>query len=169
MSSYNQVVLVGNLARDPEVKHTSNGVGILSLTVITNEYNRTSKKNDIAMFHNVKSFKEQHVNFANYLKKGDTVLVQGSLQNRSWDDKDGKKCYATDINASQGQLEKFASGKASREAHDANDGGDPTANSGAVPNKVVSAADAATSSKPKIRQPEPPPPADFDDDSDVPF
>ena len=100
--SVNKVILVGNLGKDPELKHTGSGTAVATMTVATNE--RFKDKNgewqDRTEWHNVVLWQRLAEIAAEYLKKGRSVYVEGRLQTRSWEDKQGQKRYTTEIVAS---------------------------------------------------------------------
>lgn len=99
--SVNKVILVGNLTRDPEVRHTQDGKAIVNMTVATSETWRdksSGERKEKAEFHRVVIFSEGLAKVAEaYLKKGSTVYIEGQLQTRKWTDKDGVEKYSTEI------------------------------------------------------------------------
>lgn len=101
MSSVNKVILVGNLGRDPEVRHTQDGKPIVNLSIATSETWRdkaTGERKEKAEWHRVVIFNEGLAKVAEqYLKKGSTVYLEGQLQTRKWTDKDGAEKYSTEI------------------------------------------------------------------------
>lgn len=102
----NKTILVGNLTRDPELKALPSAVKICSFSVATNRsyVDKDGQKHENADFHNVIVFGRTAESCAQYLKKGQSVLVEGRLQTRSWDDKDGRKQYRTEIVADRVQF-----------------------------------------------------------------
>ncbi|SDY73549.1 single-stranded DNA-binding protein [Tindallia californiensis] len=90
----NTVILIGNLARDPELRYTANGKAVTNLTVAVN---RGYGKNNEADFIRVVVWEKQAENCANYLAKGRKVAVQGRLQVSSYEAKDGSTRYNTDV------------------------------------------------------------------------
>lgn len=102
----NKVFLLGNLTRDPELRHTANGNSVASFSIAVN---RTYKGNDGDLkketsYFNIVVWGKMGENCAKYLSKGRPVLVEGRLQNRSWEAEDGTKRYATDIVADNVQF-----------------------------------------------------------------
>ncbi len=99
--SVNKVILVGNLGKDPEVRHTQDGKAIVSFSVATSENWRdksTGEKKEKTEWHRVVIFSEGLAKVAEqYLKKGQTVYIEGQLQTRKWTDKDGVEKYSTEI------------------------------------------------------------------------
>ena len=99
--SVNKVILVGNLGKDPEVRHTQDGKAIVNLSVATSETWRdrnTGERKERTEWHRVVIFNENLAKVAEqYLRKGSKVYVEGQLQTREWQDKDGQKRYSTQI------------------------------------------------------------------------
>ena len=98
--SVNKVILVGNLGRDPEVRHTQDGKPIVNLSLATSESWRdrnTGERKEKTEWHQVVIFNENLVKVAeNYLKKGSTVYIEGSLQTRKYE-QNGVEKYSTEI------------------------------------------------------------------------
>ncbi len=99
--SVNKVILVGNLGKDPEVRHTQDGKPIVNLSIATSDTWRdksTGERKEKTEWHRVVIFNEGIAKVAEqYLKKGTTVYIEGSLQTRKWTDKDGVEKYSTEI------------------------------------------------------------------------
>jgi single-strand DNA-binding protein len=99
--SVNKVILVGNLGADPEVKQFQNGGQVCNLRIATSESWRdkaTGEKKEKTEWHAVAIFSEGLVKVAqSYLKKGSKVYIEGKLQTRKWQDKDGNDRYTTEI------------------------------------------------------------------------
>jgi len=93
MNNLNQLTLLGNLARDPEIKYTNEGLAIADLRIAVNRKWKDKEGNDMGSveFFNVTAWNKLAENCANDLKKGDRVIVSGRLNHRSFDTKDGKK------------------------------------------------------------------------------
>ena len=95
----NKVFLAGNLTRDPELKALPSGATVASFGMATNRVwkdQKGDKKEDV-QFHNVVVWGRQAEITAQFLTKGSLVLIEGRLQTRSWDGKDGTKQYRTEI------------------------------------------------------------------------
>ena len=108
----NKVFLMGNLTRDPELRHTAQGSSVTNFSVAVNRAykgNDGELKKEVSYF-NIVVWGKMGENCAKYLTKGRPVLVEGRLQNRSWDAEDGTKRYATDIVADGVQFLGSASG-----------------------------------------------------------
>ena len=99
--SVNKVILVGNLGRDPEIRSLNNGDRVANLRIATSETWRdkaTGERKEKTEWHSVVIFNDNIVKVAeNYLKKGSTVYVEGSLQTRKWTDQQGVEKYSTEI------------------------------------------------------------------------
>jgi len=101
MVSYNRVILAGNLTRDPELRFTSNGVPVCGFGIAVN---RVRSKNEEVDFFDVTAWRELGETIANYKKKGDPILVEGKLQYRQYEAKDGSKRSAVDVVADNVQF-----------------------------------------------------------------
>lgn len=119
MASVNKVILIGNLGADPELKYTPSGNrAVCSLRIATSEVwkDKAGQKQESVEWHRVTVWGDQAEHCNKYLSKGRSVYVEGRLQTRSWDDKDGNKRYSTDIVADRvkflggGQGEKRSGG-----------------------------------------------------------
>src|SRR6185312_14736379 len=95
----NKALVIGNLTRDPEIKALPSGIQVASFSVATNRVwkDKEGRKQESADYHNVVVFGRQAEIVGQYLKKGASVLVEGRMQTRSWDGKDGEKRYRTEI------------------------------------------------------------------------
>lgn len=103
----NKALIVGNLTRDPELKALPSGMQVASLSIATNRVwkDQSGAKQEASDFHNVVVFGRQAETSAQYLKKGQQVMVEGRIQTRSWDDKStGEKKYRTEIVAERVQF-----------------------------------------------------------------
>lgn len=101
MAGVNKVILVGNLGKDPEVRRTNNGDPIVNLRIATSETWRdkqTGERKERTEWHSVVIFNEALGKIAEqYLKKGSTVYIEGQLQTRKWQDKEGVEKYTTEV------------------------------------------------------------------------
>ena len=99
--SVNKVILIGNLGRDPEIRSLNNGDRVANLRVATSETWRdksTGERKEKTEWHSVVIFNDNIVKVVeNYLKKGSTVYIEGSLQTRKWTDQQGVEKYTTEI------------------------------------------------------------------------
>src|ERR1700730_5781934 len=99
--NYNKIVLVGNLTRDPEIRYLSSGAGVVKFALAVN---RRSKPGDEPMFIDVIAWDKLGEICNQYLKKGMSVLIEGRLAIRSYDDKEGVKRKAVEVVASDMQM-----------------------------------------------------------------
>ena len=97
----NKLFLIGNLTRDPEMSETASGVAFCRLGIAVNRPYQGSDGERATDFFNITVWRTQAENCGRYLKKGSKVAIVGSLQNRSYEDKDGNKRQVTDIIASE--------------------------------------------------------------------
>lgn len=99
--SVNKVILVGNLGKDPESRSFQNGGKVVSFSVATSENwkdKNSGERKDKTEWHNVSIFSEGLARVAEqYLKKGSKVYLEGQLETRKWQDKDGNDRYTTDV------------------------------------------------------------------------
>lgn len=105
--SVNKVILLGRLGQDPELKYTPSGTAVCNFSVATSEAwtDRTSgQKNEKTEWHRVVVWGKLAELCNQYLAKGRQAFIEGKLQTRSWDDKDGSKRYTTEILASTVQF-----------------------------------------------------------------
>ncbi len=99
--SVNKVILVGNLGRDPEIRHAADGMKIVQLSVATSESwkDKTSgERKDKTEWHRVVVFNERLADVCEkYLRKGSKVYLEGQLQTRKWTDQQGQEKYTTEV------------------------------------------------------------------------
>ena len=96
----NKAILIGNLTRDPEVRALPGGTQVTSFSLATNRVwkDKAGAKQEAVEFHNIVVFGRQAETAGQYLRKGQSVLVEGRMQTRSWDDKaTGAKKFRTEI------------------------------------------------------------------------
>ena len=100
-NSVNKVILVGRLGKDPEVKYTQAGVPVTRFTLATDESwkDQSGEKQQRTEWHNIVAWRKLAEICGQYLNKGKLVYVEGRLQTRSWEDKEGNKRYTTEIQA----------------------------------------------------------------------
>ena len=103
MAGVNKVILVGNLGKDPEVRHLEGGAVVANFPLATSETykDRSGNRVDQTEWHSVVVWRGLAEVAEKYLKKGNQVYVEGKIRTRSWDDKDGVKRYTTEIVADQ--------------------------------------------------------------------
>jgi single-strand DNA-binding protein len=95
----NKVILVGNLGRDPEMRSLPSGQPVANFSVATSRRykDRDGNRKDETEWHNVVCFGKQAEIAGQYLTKGKMIFVEGRIQTRSWEDKEGKKQYRTEV------------------------------------------------------------------------
>lgn len=97
----NKVILIGNLTRDPELTETPSGVPVCRFAIAVSRDYADSQGNRETDFFNITTWRGKAETCGKYLKKGNKVAVCGSLQNRSYEDKDGVKRTVTDVIANE--------------------------------------------------------------------
>ena len=97
--SLNKVILIGNLGADPEIKSMPDGTKMARFSIATTERytNKLGEKIANTEWHNIVLWRRQAEVAEQYLHKGDSVCIEGRLKTRSWEDENGTKKYATDI------------------------------------------------------------------------
>jgi single-strand DNA-binding protein len=158
MASVNKVILLGNLGRDPETRYTTGGDPVTNLRIATSEQwkDKSGEKQERTEWHTVVLFGRQAEVAGEYLKKGRSVYIEGRLQTRKWQDKDGQDRYSTEIVADRMQL-----------IGSARDAGGGDVEFGSAPSRGSAAGGAAPSgSAPKGGGKKP---ATDDLDDDIPF
>ena len=106
MASVNKVILVGNLGADPELRYTSSGTPVASFSLATREQwtNKAGEKGEKTEWHKIVAWARLGEICGEYLHKGKQVYIEGRLQTRSWEDRDGNKRYTTEIVAQTMQM-----------------------------------------------------------------
>ena len=93
----NKVFLIGRLTRDPELRYTGNNTAVASFSIAVNRNFTNQQGEREADFFNVTVWRKQAENVKNYLSQGSQVAVEGRLQTRNYEDKDGQKRYVTEV------------------------------------------------------------------------
>ena len=103
MGSVNKVILLGNLGANPELKFLPSGQPVAEMRIATTEVfrDRNEQQQEKTEWHRIVVYGKQAENCAKYLAKGRQVYLEGRIQTRSWDDKEGKKQYMTEVVANQ--------------------------------------------------------------------
>ena len=106
MASVNKVILIGNLGKDPEVRYMPSGEAIANISVATTDSwkDKSGEKQEKTEWHRVSFFGKLAEIVGEYLKKGSQVYVEGRLQTRKWQDKEGQDKYTTEIVADRMQM-----------------------------------------------------------------
>jgi single-strand DNA-binding protein len=100
MSGVNKVILIGNLGKDPEVRNLEGGNKVVRFSLATSETHKdktTGQRVDQTEWHNIVLWTHLAELAETYLKKGSQIYLEGKIKNRTWDDKEGKKHYITEI------------------------------------------------------------------------
>jgi single-strand DNA-binding protein len=99
MGSVNKVILVGNLGRDAELRYTPGGAAVATINMATTETwnDKSGQRQEKTEWHRVILWGKTAESLTEYLTKGKQIYVEGKLQTRQWDDKDGNKRYTTEI------------------------------------------------------------------------
>jgi single-strand DNA-binding protein len=159
MASVNKVILVGNLGKDPEVRYMPSGDAISNITLATTDSwkDKNGEKQEKTEWHRVAFFGRLAEIAGEYLKKGSQVYVEGRLQTRKWQDKEGQDRYTTEIVADRMQMLGSRSGGGNFEVQDK---APPGASRGSEPG-----GSSAGSAKPAAKKG-----GDFEDfEDDIPF
>ena len=106
MASYNKVLLMGNLTRDPELRYTQSGQAVCNFTIAVNRYynDKSGQRQEDTSFLRITVWGKQGENCAQYLAKGRQVGVQGRLEWREWEAQDGSKRQAVEVVADSVQF-----------------------------------------------------------------
>ena len=128
MASLNKVMLIGNLGKDPEVRYTTSGSAVASFPLATTEKykNKSGEWEEKTEWHNVTLWARLAEIAGEYLSKGKTVYIEGRLQTRKWQDKEGKDRYTTEIVGEKMQM-LSAKGDGGGKSGGGRSGGEPTA------------------------------------------
>ena len=99
MAGVNKVILVGNLGKDPEIRHLDSGVAVANFSLATTESytNKQGERVNQTEWHNVVLWRGLADIAEKYLKKGNSVYIEGKIVTRKWEDKDSNMRYSTDI------------------------------------------------------------------------
>ena len=98
--SVNKVILIGNLGKDPEVRHLENGASVANLPIATSETykdRKTGEKVTQTEWHNIVLWRGLADIAEKYLNKGDKIYIEGKLRTRSWQDQEGNNRYTTEV------------------------------------------------------------------------
>ena len=106
MSGINKVILVGRLGADPEVRYTASGTAVANFRMATSEYwnDKTGERQERTEWHRIVCWGKTAELAGQYLSKGRQVFIEGRLQTRQWEDRDGNKRYTTEIVAREMQF-----------------------------------------------------------------
>ncbi|MFC2104508.1 single-stranded DNA-binding protein [Bacteroidota bacterium] len=106
MMGINKVILVGNVGKDPEVRHLDSGVAVTTFPLATSETYKAKDGQKVTNteWHNIVLWRGLAEVAEKYVKKGNPLYIEGKIRTRSWDDKDGNKRYTTEIIADNMQM-----------------------------------------------------------------
>ena len=107
MKGVNKAIILGNVGNDPELKYTANGNAIANISIATSESwkdKQTGQKQEKTEWHKVSAFGRLAEIIGEYVKKGSKVYIEGKIQTRKWQDKNGEDRYTTEIVANELQL-----------------------------------------------------------------
>ena len=102
--SVNKVILVGNLGKDPELRYTPSGAAVATFSLATTNPFKDREGNRATEWHNIVAWRQLAEICGKFLHKGKQVYIEGRIQTRSYDDRDGNKRYITEIVAEQMQM-----------------------------------------------------------------
>ena len=102
----NKVLLIGNVGKDPEVRHLESGASVATISLATSERfkDRNGEVKETTEWHSVVAWRNLADLAENYIRKGTQIFVEGRIRSRSWDDQNGQKRYVTEIEALNIQL-----------------------------------------------------------------
>jgi single-strand DNA-binding protein len=136
----NKVILIGNLGNDPDVRYTASGAAVANISLATAESWRdkeSGEQQERTEWHRIVFFGRLAEIVAEYLKKGSQIYVEGRLQTRKWQDKEGKDRYSTEIVANEMQMLGSRSGGGSNQSYDQTPPNDDDTSSGNKPQKAA--------------------------------
>ena len=130
MAGVNKVIIVGNLGKDPELRHTPQGQAVCNFSIATSENwtDKSGQKQERTEWHRIVVWGKLGELAGKYLSKGRQAYIEGKLQTRSWDDKDGQKRYTTEVVATTVQFLGGAAGAGAAKHEDyaqSSQGADP--------------------------------------------
>ena len=160
--SVNKVILVGRLGKDPETRYMTNGEAVTNATLATSENwkDKSGEKQEKTEWHNLVFYRRLAEVAGEYLKKGAQIYVEGKLQTRKWQTKEGQERYTTEIIVDQMQM---LGGKSSG-------GGNFEVMDKPAPTSSNSSSSGSSSGAPSSSKPAPAKGGGFDDfDDDIPF
>ncbi len=169
MASVNKVILVGNLGRDPEVRFMPNGEAVCNFSIATTDSwkDKAGAKQERTEWHNIVMYRKLAEIAGEYLKKGRPVYVEGRLQTRKWQTKEGQDRYTTEIIADQMQMLGARDGGGSNASYD---GGGMDQSNGMDESSYGQAPTRQSAAKPAAAEKTVSGGSGFDDfDDDIPF
>lgn len=161
----NKVFLIGNVGKDPDVRHLEGGASVASFTLATTERFRergSGETKELTEWHNIVAWRQLADLAENFIRKGSQIFVEGRIRSRSWDDQNGQKRYITEILADSIQL-------LGRKGDSAVPTGGAYTDPGAPAPAPRQAAPAYPKPQPQPQQPISLDSLDGDDSDDLPF
>ncbi|HEX8179725.1 MAG TPA: single-stranded DNA-binding protein [Pyrinomonadaceae bacterium] len=138
--SFNKIILVGNLGRDPELRYTPQGTPVCSFTLATNERrkDRAGEAQDVTTWFKVTLWGRQAETASQYLAKGRPVYIEGRLRVEEWTDRDGRQRHTLEVNATDmqfigGRGEETSSGRGEPGAGNRNEAPEPDISDDDIP------------------------------------
>ena len=125
MAAINKAIIIGNLGRDPEIRYFPDGTAVANFTIATTESwtdKQSGEKKERTEWHRIVAFRRLAEICGEYLHKGKQVYIEGKLQTREWEDKDGNRRWTTEIVTERMQM---LGSRSERSAAPPPDGGDP--------------------------------------------
>ncbi len=118
--SFNKIIVVGNLGRDPELRYTPQGNAVCDFSVATNEKRRdkSGELQNVVTWFKITLWNKQAETASKYLTKGSSIYIEGRLRIEEWTDRDSNNRYSLEVNATEMQ---FLSGSSNRNEETAND------------------------------------------------
>ena len=140
MASVNKVILIGNLGKDPDIRYMPGGDAVANITLATSETwkDKTGAKQEKTEWHRVTFYRKLAEIVGEYLKKGNSVYVEGRLETRKWTDKTGADRYTTEIIANEMRMLGSKSGGSSSEGENKNNKTTPPKDSATSNNNTAS-------------------------------
>lgn len=135
MTSFNKVILLGNLTRDPEVRYTPNGIAVASFAIAVNrKYKQGEETKEEVSYIDIVVFGKQAESCGQYIGKGDSVMIDGRLQQRRWETEDGQKRNKVEVVAQSVHfMPKRSSGAAASGAGQQEPMPEPSVDEGEIP------------------------------------
>ncbi len=163
--SVNKVILVGNLGKDPELRYTPSGAAVATFSLATSERykDRDGQQQEKTEWHNIVAWRQLAEICGKYLHKGKQVYIEGRIQTRSYDDKDGNKRYITEIVADQMQM---LGGRGDEGGGGQREGGNAPRGGNRQESRPAQQAQRSTPATPAYEDFADPP---FNPDDDIPF
>ena len=166
MASVNKVILVGNLGKDPEIRYMPNGEAVANFSIATTDSwkDKQGQKQEKTEWHNIVMYRRLAEIAGEYLKKGRPVYVEGRLQTRKWQTKEGQDRYTTEIVADQMQMLGSGGKESGGASYDGGGSDDMNQDRGYEGSATKPAAKPAASAPAKAAS------SNFDDfEDDIPF